>query len=136
VSGQWSTGYGSPKAIEEDTPWKHVRVAAYAGRGRTLYEEFGKWEIVSPDGVEGGRVESMTHWTQGNDQALASMVDGMFDWLEDGGKPAGTNLKLGLHQWQAVLGLYASAVRRKPVEIPFDPPEDLFGQLAGTLRGT
>ncbi len=136
VMGQWSTGHSSPKAIEEDTPWKHVRIAAYAERGRTLYEEFGKWEIVSPYGVQGGRVESMDEWARGNDDAQARLTEAMFDWLEDDGKPAGTNLKLGLHQWHAVLGLYASVVWRKPVEIPFDPPEDLFQQLAEALRGS
>jgi predicted dehydrogenase len=135
VWGCWSTGHASPKAIEEDTPWKHVRVAAYAERGRMLYEEFGKWEIASPAGVEGGQVESMEHWTQGNDQAQAAMIEAMFDWLEDDSRPAGTHLKKGLHQWQVVLALYASALWRRPVELPFDPPEDLFRQLGEALRG-
>ena len=57
----------------------------------------------------------------------------MFDCIEDDDKPAGTNLGLGLHQWQVVLGLYASALWRKPMEIPFDPPLDLFAKLKVAL---
>ena len=57
----------------------------------------------------------------------------MLDWIEDGDHPAGTYLALGLHQWEAVLALYASALWRKPVELPFDPPEDLFARLAHAL---
>jgi cytidyltransferase-like protein len=62
-------------------------------------------------------------------QALISTGHG---WMD--AKPAGTNLKLDLHQWEVVLALYASALWRKPVEIPFDPPDDLFPQLAQALR--
>jgi predicted dehydrogenase len=133
VFGLWSTGYASPPTITDDTPWKHVRVATYAERGRTLYEEFGKWEIVSHEGVEGGRIESMEQWADGNDSAQAAMINAMYDWLEDDNKPAGTNLKLALHQWETVLGLYASVVWHKPVEIPFDVPDDLYQQLSFTL---
>ena len=40
----------------------NCRVAVYCERGRVLYEEFGKWEIVSPEGVSGGRIGSMEEW--------------------------------------------------------------------------
>jgi hypothetical protein len=45
----------------------------------------------------------------------------------------GTNLKRSLEQWNAVLGLYASAAWRRPVELPFAPPEDLWEQLGRAL---
>ena len=54
-------------------------------------------------------------------RAQAALTEAMFDWIEDDDKPAGTNLKLGLHQWQVVLALYASALWRRPVELPFEP---------------
>ena len=136
VQGQWITGPAAPQAIADSTPWKHVRLAAYAEHGRTLYEEFGQWEIVSPAGRQAGQADAgdMTAWAEGNLAAQASMVNAMFDWLEDDARPAGTNLKLALHQWNVVLGLYASAVWRRPVDIPFDPPDDLFARLASSLR--
>ncbi|MCL4562751.1 MAG: Gfo/Idh/MocA family oxidoreductase [Chloroflexi bacterium] len=133
VTGLWSTGYVSPQAVSDPTTWKHVRVEAYAERGRTLWEEFGRWEVVSPDGMQSGKMNDMDDWGNGNDAAQASMIEGMFDWLEDDRRPAGTNLKQSLHEWNVVQGLYASAVWRKPVEIPFDPPEDLFVQLSKAL---
>jgi len=57
----------------------------------------------------------------------------MFDWLEDDGKPVGTNLKRSLEQWNAVLGLYASTVYREPIDVPFDPPDDLWEKLGQAL---
>ena len=133
VYGLWSTGSTSPQAIADNTPWKHVRVAAYAERGRTLYEEFGQWEIISPEGREGGQVDDMGAWAKGNTLAQAGLLNAMFDWLEDSSKPASTSLKRGLHQWQVVLGLYASQVWRRPVDIPFDAPDDLLPRLINTL---
>ena len=40
---------------------------------------------------------------------------------------------ISLHQFNAILGLYASAISHKPVEIPFDPPIDLDLQLREVL---
>jgi predicted dehydrogenase len=134
VYGAWNNGPTAPRAGDESTVWQHCRVAAYAERGHVLWEEFGKWEVVSPDGTEEGRIADMQDWMAGNHAAQAALTEAMFDWIEDDDRPAGTNLKLGLHQWQAVLALYASALWRKPVELPFDPPDDLFPQLAQALR--
>ena len=57
----------------------------------------------------------------------------MFDWLEDDGKPVGTNLKRSLEQWNVVLGLYASTVYREPIDVPFDPPDALWEKLGQAL---
>ena len=133
VRALWSTGLASPQAIDDATPWKHVRIAAYAERGRTLYEEFGRWQIVSPDGIESGEAGDMQAWADGNLAAQAGLVNAMLDWIENDARPAGTHLKQSLHQWNVVLGLYASALWRRPVDIPFDVPDDLFAQLARAL---
>ena len=53
----------------------------------------------------------------------------MLRWVEDEDQPVETNLKRALHQWNAVLGLYASALYRRPIKIPFEPPVDLLLQL-------
>ena len=134
VYGMWSNGDTAPRTIDDTASYKHVRVAAYAERGRTLYEEFGRWEIVSSEVVEAGGIADMKEWEEGNHAAQAGLVNAMFDRLEDSSRPAGTNLKLSLHQWNVVLGLYASSLLRKPIDIPFDPPEDLLLRLAETLR--
>jgi hypothetical protein len=57
----------------------------------------------------------------------------MFDWIEDDTRPVETNLKRALHQFNAVLGIYASAISHEPIDIPFDPPADLDSQLRDAL---
>lgn len=75
----------------------------------------------------------MDAWTAGNHQAQANLTNAMLDWLDDDAKPVLTNLKRALDQWNVVLGLYASTIWRKPVELPFDPPDDLWEQLTRVL---
>ena len=132
VSGLWVNGLTTPRVSDDGPTYAHCRVAAHAEWGRTLYEEFGKWEIASAKGIESGAPTS-EEIVESNHQAQANLTEAMFDWLEDDHKPAGTNLKIGLHQWQVVLGLYASALWRKPVDIPFAPPDDLFDSLNAAL---
>ncbi len=133
VYAMWNNGITAPRVGNPDTTWQHVRVAAYADKGHTVWEEFGKWEVVSPGRHEEGRISSMAQWEAGNHAAQAAQINAMFDWIEDDSRPAGANLRRGLHQWQVVLGLYASALWRKPIDIPFDVPDSLFTDLAKAL---
>ena len=66
--------------------------------------------------------------------AQANLTNAMFQWIENDTKPVETNLKIALHQWNAVLGLYASAIYGQPIDIPFEPPDDLLLQLQTTLK--
>lgn len=134
VYGMWNNGDTAPRTIDDAASYKHVRIAAYAERGRILWEQLGRWEIVSSEAIEAGRIADMKEWEKGDDAAQAGLTNAMFDWLEDDSRPVGTNLKLSLHQWNVVLGLYASSLLRIPIKIPFDPPEDLFLRLAEVLR--
>ena len=128
--GLWTSGFTSPRCGDPQTTWQHVRVAAYADNGRVLYEEFGKWEIVGPDGEpdgeEHGDFGGMDTWRANNLLAQAGFHRAMFDWLEDDRRAPGTNLRQSLHEWAVVLALYQSALERRPVELAdFDPPDDL-----------
>ncbi len=113
--------------------YSHCRVAAYCERGRVLFEEFGRWEIASPEGLESGETMSMAEWEAHNDQAQANLTQATISWLEDDARPADTCLTRTLAQWNAILGVYASGVWSRPVDLPFDPPEDLFAQLTAHL---
>jgi len=136
VRGLWHCGPTTPRAGDPETTWQHIRISAYAQRGRVLWEEFARWEIVGPDWIDNGR-QDMEKWSAGNDGAQAGLINAMFDWVEDDSHPAGTNLELALHQWKAVLALYASSLWRRPVELSsFDPPDDLYDQLAGALEAS
>jgi len=95
-------------------------------------------EIVPPKDVERGHADDCRYgteqgWFAGNQRAQANLTEAMYDWLEDEGKAVSTNLKRSLQQWNAVLGLYASTVWRRPVDLPFEPPEDLWERLGRAL---
>lgn len=138
VSCIWTLGSTAPQVplgYEGIGRWEHCRVAVYCERGRVLFEEFGKWEIDGPDGIESGENHSLKEWTANNDEAQAEMTRSVLCWLGDESKPAGTNLAGALRQWNTVLGLYASELWGRPVDLPFDPPDDLFERLSDVLRG-
>lgn len=135
VRALWRNGPTAPKCGPSDVCWQHLRFAAYADKGRVNYEEFGRWQVVSPDGVEGGDFGDMDQWQKNNILAQAGFHKAMFDWLEDDAKAPGTNLAQSLHEWKVVLALYESSLRRMPIEIAdFDPPADLLDQLASALK--
>lgn len=135
VRAFWNTGIISPTSGDPRTDYQHVRLAAFAEKGRILWEEFGNWEIVSPAGVESGTYGGHEGWAESNSKAQAIFHEAMFDWIEDDRSVPGTNLRQSLHEWEVVLALYASAVERRPVELEgFEPPRDLFERL-GTALG-
>lgn len=133
VYGLWNNGYTAQRVSEDKEVWKHLRIAGYAEKGHVLFEEFGRWEIFSRDGLESGKT-TMENWTIMNHQAQAGLTESVCDWLADDKKPSDMTLHKALHQWNAVLGLYASALWRRPVDIPVNPPDDLFDRLRDALE--
>jgi len=104
VRALWNNGTTAPWTCGDPNEcWQHVRAAAYADKGRVLWEEFGDWEIISPDGEQHGRFDDGEEWMPKNLRAQAAFHEAMYDWLEDDGKPAGTNFKQSLHEWAVVL---------------------------------
>ena len=135
VRGLWNNGPTSPRCGDPATDYQHVRLAAYAERGRILWEEFGKWEIVGPKGTQSGDFGGSDTWRDANLRAQAAFHNAMFDWMEDDAKVAGTHLEQSLHEWEAILALYSSALDRKPIALEgFTPPVDLFDRLKATLE--
>lgn len=135
VRGLWNNGSAALRSGDPETVWQHVRAAAYCDNGRVNFEEFGKWEIVSPDGVAAGTCEDDGGWNLNNLRAQAGLYEAVIAWHEtgDAGK-CGTNFKQSLHEWAVVLALYQSALERRIVEMAeFDPPEDLFAKLLAAL---
>lgn len=134
VRGFWNNGYSSPKTGDPSTDWQHVRLAAYAEKGRVLWEEFRNWEIVSSEGTESGNFGSQDAWVESNLKAQAAFHNAMFGWIEDETKIPGSNFKQSLHEWEVILALYASSLERKPIKLEkFDPPIDLFDRLKAAL---
>ena len=132
VYGYWNTGFTSPRVMDDDAVYKHCRVAAYGEKGHTLFEEFGRYEITTSELIE-TVVQTPDSCRANNDLAQARLTQAMFDWIEDDNSAVETNLKLALHQFNAVLGIYASAISCKPIDLPFEPPVDLDSQLRDVL---
>jgi predicted dehydrogenase len=130
--GLWTSGFISPRCGDPATTWQHVRTAAYAERGRVLYEEFANWEIVGPgEEIERGNFGGMEQHGRNNLLAQSGFYRAMFDWLE-GGPEAGTSLRKSLHEWAVVLAMYQSALEHRPVDLEgFDPPDDLVEKYKG-----
>ena len=135
VRAFWNNGYTAPVTGDPETEYQHVRLAGYAERGRVLWEEFAKWEIVTENEVEKGDYGSMEVWKNQNLEAQAAFHRAMLEWIENDDAPTGTNFRQSLHEWKTVLALYYSSLARIPVDVAsFDPPEDLFDRLKEALR--
>ena len=132
IYGFWNTGWTSPRVMDDDTTYRHCRVAAYGENGHVLFEEFNGWQIVTTEKVKNHQA-TPDDCRQNNDLAQARLTEAMFDWIEDDTDPVETNLKLALHQFNAVLGIYLSAISHQPIDIPFNPPDDLGAQLREVL---
>jgi predicted dehydrogenase len=134
VRALWNNGTSAPRCGDPEISWKHIRVAAYAERGQVCWEEFARWEIASPEGVERGDYGGMAVWEEKNILSQIAFHQALFDWLENPSVSPGTNLNESLHEWKVVLALYASALFRRPIELDnFDPPADLFSRLEDAL---
>jgi hypothetical protein len=77
-----------------------------------------------------GTVEKREHEYAAEDiQGQAGLTNAMFDWLEDDSKVSPTNLKTSLDEWLVILAGYMSTVEARPVDLPFDPPDDLLDRF-------
>ena len=132
IRGFWHSGTSAPMVIKDPTIYKHTHIMAYAELGQVSFEEFGRWLIQSPLESRGGQISDGDRNSY-NDIAQAGLIKAMLDWIENDQQPVATNLKLALHQWNTILGLYTSAILRKPVEIPFNPSNDLIVRLRSAL---
>lgn len=133
VRATWNTGIAAPYVLDDEAIYKHCRETVYAELGRVLFEEFNRWEIVSPDGVEEG-ANTTEVWADLNDRSQAALIDSLAAWLSDDAAKSESNLDMALHQWNVVLALYASALERKPIDLPYEPELDLLERLMGELN--
>jgi len=117
-------GAGAPE-YEAGPNWRHKRIAVYGTQGFRHWRVDG-WERSWPDGT----VEQAKHvYAEEDVQGQAGLTNALFDWLDDGSKVHPNNLATSLDEWLVILAGYASAVEARPVDFPFDPPEDLLDQF-------
>jgi len=125
MRGALQSGEGAPVFVKDVPNWGHKRIAVYGTHGFIHWRMFG-WERSLPDGtVETGEYQYRDDDVLGQ----AGLTNAMFDWLEDDGKPSPTNLKTSLDEWLVILAGYLSTVEARPVDFPFDPPDDLLDRF-------
>ena len=81
----WHHGPTAPLIGDPETVYQHVRVAAYADRGRVLYEEFRNWEIV---GARRHRVRPRRRHLESQQPARAGRADARHPGLAGGRRGA------------------------------------------------
>jgi predicted dehydrogenase len=122
VRAQMVCGAIAPQANERETIYAHKRIAVYGTRGFVHWGMYG-WERFSArDGYASGAHD----YAEQDERAQAALTDAAFEWAADEDKPHPTRLERNLEQFSMVLAAYASALRRAPVDLPFDPPAGML----------
>lgn len=133
VRALWNHGYtglATKPPLRDQPAWAQMRMAAYADRGQVSIQFFGPSMFVTPQGIERIEFPGAEALMEQNLTCQAFFHQAMFDWLEDDTQVPGTNLNQSLHEWKAVLALYASTVERVPIDVAdFDPSDDLLLRL-------
>ena len=130
VHGMLVCGEAAPFATDRtEIRYAHKRVAVYGSHG-FVHWTMGGWERLTPD----GGYESGSHdYGVEDDLAQGRLTEATFDWLLDEGQPHPTRLENSLAEFNVILGIYVSALRAVPVELPFDPPDGLLESLKARL---
>jgi predicted dehydrogenase len=122
--GALQAGEGAPQFVEAPN-WGHKRMAVYGTHGFLHWRMHG-YERSRPDGT----VESAEQSYADQDiVGQANLTTAMLDWLEDETQVHPNNLATSLDEWLVILAGYLSTVEARPVDFPFDPPEDLLEQF-------
>lgn len=118
-------GQGAPMFDKSAPNWCHKRIAVYGTHGFRHWLMNG-WEKSLPDGtVEKQEMDYAAEDVQGE----TALINSMFDWLEDESKVSPTNLRTALDEWLVILAGYMSTVEARPIDLPFDPPDDLLDRF-------
>ena len=127
VQAHLQSGATAPQ-IGRDGIHTHKRIAVNGTRGYVHWTMWS-WEI----GID-GHVETGAH-EYGDEDILgqAQMTEAMFDWLADDSLLHPLNLQSALSDFNVVLGIYTSALQRRPVDLPCDPVDGLIDRLRSEL---
>ena len=108
---------------------RHKRVCVFGTQG-FVHWRFESWEKFTPaTGYQGGDLS----YSAQNSMAQINLTEAMFDWLEDDQKVHPTNLHQSLDEFNLLLGIYQSGMTNQPIELPFDPPDNLIQKMKKQL---
>jgi predicted dehydrogenase len=132
VRVQLLIGAVAPETNDSGSRFSHKRVAVYGTRGFAQWTMHW-WERSTP---EGGYEREEHSYGQQDVLAQAALTDAAFEWVEDDSKPHPTRLERALPKFNALLGVYVSALTHEPVELPFDPPDGIMDALKKRLTSS
>jgi predicted dehydrogenase len=118
-------GEGAPMFDKSLPNWAHKRIAVYGTHGFRHWWMYGSERSLSDGTIE----RLVTDYATEDMPAEARLVNSLYDWLEDDNNISPTNLKTSLDEWLVILAGYMSTVEARPVDFPFDPPDDLLDRF-------
>jgi predicted dehydrogenase len=122
-------GENAPSVADGLGGSRHKRISVYGTRGFIQWQ-MDAWERGVPNGYEHGTK------SYGEEDVLgqAGLTEAVFDWLENESSPHPTRLEHALVQFNVILGIYASAMEYKPVQLPYKPEGNFLEKLKATLK--
>ena len=127
VQAHLQSGATAPKVGREGIH-THKRIAVYGTRGYVHWTMWS-WEI----GIDGRITPGAHEYAEEDILGQARMTEAMFDWLADNAMVHPLNLQGALSDFNIVLGIYTSALERRPVDLPCDPADGLIDRLRAEL---
>lgn len=118
-------GEGAPMFDKSLPNWGHKRIAVYGTHGFRHWWMYGCEKSLSDGTIERLKKD----YAEEDMPAQARLTNALFDWLEDDNNISPTNLKTALDEWLVILAGYMSTVEARPVNLPFDPPDDLLDRF-------
>ena len=116
---------------DDPTECMHKRIAVYGTKG-FVHWQMMSWERSTP---EAGHETGEKDYRERDVLGQAGMTDAMCDWLGDDSKVHANCLDTSLAETNTVLGLFASAIHGKPIELPYQPTESLLEGLKARPDG-
>ena len=129
LRAQLVAGPFAPRLLDDERTNVHKRIAVYGTRGYVHWTMWS-WEAVIDGQVEGGRHQYPAEDIVGQ----AAMTEAVFDWLADDARQHPLNLATSLRDFNTVLGIYHSALERRPVDLPCEPGTGLVEALQEALK--
>jgi predicted dehydrogenase len=129
VRAHLEVGRGAPRVAPDAPFYMQKRIAVHGSRGFIHWTMFGWERFTAEEGYASGAHDYAAEDVAGQ----AALTDAAFRLLEDEGEPHATDIVRSLTEFNVVLGMYVSALRRVPIDLPCDPPDGLIGSLRQAL---
>ena len=122
-------GEVAPETNASGSVYSHKRVAVHGTKGFIQWTMHW-WERFTP---ETGYERHEHSYGAEDVLAQAALTEAAFEWATDESKPHPTRLERALVKSNALMGIYASALEHKPIDLPFEPPDGLMVALKERL---